>query len=136
MTKDVAQRFRYFQNAGIGGQVGHNATRALQLARAEAALAQSEGWRARWEHDQDPDVSWMDERQSKDYREGNTEMLVCLVERLSSCEHSCGYHRPSDERWEVVGVLGGIHIGGNHSMRERDRRMFEAEVALEAGILD
>lgn len=132
MNADLRKRFHYFQTHGVGHVVGEHAKAALAIARADLALFMREGWRARWETDADPDISWMDDRARKDYHEGRVGILGCVIERKVSCEHECEAHHAIEDEWSVVGSLWGIHTDGN----ERDRRMFEAEVALEAGILE
>lgn len=93
-----------------------NTDYAEKLALAEAE-AEERGWTVEWEHDIEPDVSWMDEEQTEDYQGGRMEMLVALLK---------------DENGTVLASLGGIAMDARGVGRNPYGRVVEAELALEA----
>lgn len=107
--------------ARIGGIAGENVLRAFQLARAELLMLKLDGdvLRFRWEWDDDPDLSWMDERELKE----DHEVLGLILESLpESTKHDC----PScqcDKEWNVIDSLWGIV-----DPSDDDRRLYEAEM--------
>jgi hypothetical protein len=89
---------------------------AKKLAAAEAKAEEKE-WSVEWEHEQDPDISWMDEEQLADYENGRIEMLSATL---------------YDAEGRVIGSLGGNALDGRSSSRNPQARVIEAELALEA----
>lgn len=120
--------FRFFHTWG-GGIVGQQAISAIAEARAFRALNAQvhEGTLAiLWDADDDPDVLWMDDRQAREYRDGDTQMLTCRIVR------PCPDHGTGCPHAETLASLGSIHVRtGNDTYR----RVVEAELALEAGVL-
>lgn len=84
---------------------------ALDLARAELR-ARAEGVSFCWQDDFDPDTSWMDEAQLREYENGDTVLLGCIA--------------ALDE--ERTASLWGIHVG---SPSDPYCRVVEAELASE-----
>lgn len=97
---------------------------ALQHARAELALHNSEQWRARWIHGGIRDTSWMDEKQIEDVNNGSMENHGLIIERKCS----------KRGEWESVDSLWSIWMYTKDE--DTGKRIFEAQVALDAGILD
>jgi|SRR3989304_2536863 len=85
---------------------------ASQLADAERIAAEL-GWHVEWVQDEDPDLSWADAEQLEEIKE----VLVALLK---------------DQDGNVLGSLGGITFGKNHTENQKQGRVFEAELALEA----
>lgn len=88
---------------------------AKELALAERDAA-SLGISFEWGEDPNPDVSWMDKKQLKQYRDGDFVMMQCAS--ISTDGH-------------VVGSLGGIHMGSDWRL-DPYRRVIEAQLATEA----
>lgn len=88
---------------------------ARDLAAAEEH-AEDAGWAVEWEHDQDPDISWMDDEQLEEMDRGVTEMLTAVLK---------------DEDGNVLAALGGIHLSAR-GRRDPYGRVVEAELASEA----
>jgi len=81
MDERIRAEYRFQLEHG-GMRVGHQAEDALERARARVLLHDLEdAGRAaiQWEHDPDPDVSWLDERGLEELRDGTTEILQGLV---------------------------------------------------------
>ena len=103
--------FRFFhENAGY--VVGQRAIGAAALARAEEKAADA-GITFRWEHDHDPDISWMSETEKKQ----DHEILGCMA--MSVCGE-CGQRKQLASLWGIVDPSNEY------------RRVIEAELALEA----
>ena len=109
--RELKRAYEFFKE-----NAGQRAVGALHLAKAEAA-AQERGWNVHWSDDAQPDISWMDEKQRKDYDSGRLSMLCAdLV----------------DEGGERLGPnVCGVSVYGD---REGDayKRVIEAELASEA----
>jgi len=88
---------------------------AKALARAEAE-ATARGWTVEWDHDQNPDTSWMDDEQLADYESGRIEILDAVLK---------------DESGEVLESLGGVALNAR-GPRDPYGRVVEAELALKA----
>jgi len=108
----------FYENAGYSHGAGETKEQgrrrsALALAWADK-IAQDRGWQFAWEEDQE------------EYQLGDDEVrpdeVLCLVLR--------------DEEGSVLGSLGGIGFmnEGGLGKQRRDRRVYEAEVALEAAM--
>lgn len=101
--------------------VGERAEGALALARAEAGLAtalERGDAKVTWDYDETTDVSWADEETMANIRDGRLMCMTLVIEKRAPCGH-----------FEVAAALGGIVTDGDAI----DRRLYEAEVALEAG---
>lgn len=101
--------------------VGHNARVALDYARAELEMLDRSDLRYRWEYEDDPDASWMDQKQREEYENGDTQFLCCFLEKRCG---ECG-------GWKVVASLGGIHVYTSGRQRDDYIRTVEAELASE-----
>jgi hypothetical protein len=106
----AAWRFFHRMNGAV---VGQSAVVAAELARAEAWLrAECDADRVRimWDHDEDPDLSWLEPGETV------SEVLVCAILRLC----------PDTGDWHCVASLCGI------TDPDRDYgRLVEAELASE-----
>jgi hypothetical protein len=89
---------------------------AQSLARAEAE-AERRGWTYDWSFDEDPDISWMTDKQRKEVETGKVEILQVLLR---------------DERGKVLESLGGIVLQGRRNTKDPYARVVEAELAAEA----
>jgi len=109
MSATLAQEYRD-RRANDGGIVGQRALWALRSARAILRAESDETVRFRWEHDECPDLSWLEPGKTVD------EVLVCILE-TRCC--TCG-------AWGTAGSLHGI-CDPDASYR----RGVEADLALE-----
>ena len=109
MTARLVESWRFFMREA-GYIVGQRAAVALRLAKAEAAAAESLTFR--WEHDTDPDLSWMDAAE----RAESHEVLGCVA--LRPCG-ACG------ESVQVASLWGIVDPSPEY------RRVVEADLACE-----
>ncbi len=115
--KDMAARTKFFKEHA-DAVVGKHMVGALALAKAERLLehAVERGVaEIRWEYEEFPDTSWMNAKQTKEYRDGHLEMLECSLIVAGDTEAS----------------LGGIALYPNADGKAQ-RRVIEAELAIEA----
>lgn len=125
MNQSVARRFKQFHGQ-TGGIVGQAAVAAFSLAKAYEAAHAADTLAFVWQHDESPDLSWMDEATLAEFNRGETEMLACALIR------KCEAHGTDCRHAEILASLCGIHV------RPGDRlygQIVEAELALEAGIV-
>lgn len=127
LTKDELAAYRHFRSRN------YPASTALAYARAEAWFEANNGdsfnkgtVRVRWEHDPDPDNSYLDQdcftQKDRDlwkkrYNRGDLTVEGCRVEVLKitpACEH-CG--RPESRVWEIKADLWGIELLYNDPYR-------------------
>lgn len=75
MKRNCDRKAYAFFKKAAGYVVGERSMGALKLAKAECEM-ERRGWRVRWEFDQEPDLSWMDDEE----REAVREVLCAILE--------------------------------------------------------
>lgn len=110
--KDLEKRYRWHRDFGSAGRVGYSAEDSYKLARAEQ-LAEKLGWEFEWE----------DEQEDWDEFLGDVPR-----EEVSSIE----FVQVKDEDGEQLASVGGVMFGHDSRLNRGWRRMFEAELAVEA----
>jgi hypothetical protein len=94
------------------------ALEAAEEARLAGQARFTQGIDLVWEHEESPDLSWMDDDQKKDYRDGRLEVLHAAIRT---------------EKGDVLASLGEIAVYQNedgHAYRED----VEVDLAREAGL--
>lgn len=117
-----AEKF-FFEWAGgsytAGASTAQRKRERIDQAKAMAAAeaeGEDRGWKVEWDHDQEADISWMDDEQREELERGATEMLVALLR---------------DENGNVLASLGGVHVNARGG-RDPYGRVVEAELIQEA----
>ena len=98
---------------------------AKGLADAEAWAEESE-FAVVWEREDNPDVSWMDERAIEEFK---SERLLMLYAWLTTQEEADAYKRDASTYQSVFATLGGICVSGTD---QPCCRVIAAELADEA----
>lgn len=138
LTKDEVRSYHHFRSRGYPAQS------ALRMARVEAWFAERDDARhnngtirVRWEHDPEPDFSYLDQDcftqrdrdlYKKQYNNGTLTVEGCTVEVLKvtpACAH-CG--RAESRVWKHAASLWGIELLGDDPYR----RDVEADLLADA----